>query len=232
MGVWDTVGALGIPASRWNPLRLINRRWRFHDCTLSSWVRHARHAVAIDETRAPFVPTLWARSENAGPEQTLEQVWFAGAHSDVGGGRTDAGLAQIGLWWMVASAEACGLAVDRALLPAAGSGPPAIPAWMSARARTHRLGGGDPAAFLRALAVAPDPLGRVHTAGGLLDRFVRHRSREVPSLTAETPPRPFPAQSVAATAARRHAADTAYAAASAQLGRYLASGRPITDVGV
>lgn len=234
IGVWDTVGSLGIPASRWNPLRLLNRRWRFHDCTLSSWVRHARHALAIDETRVPFVPTMWDRSERAGPGQTLEQVWFTGVHSDVGGGFTDAGLSQVGLSWMVTSAEACGLAVDRALLAVPGAAaPPPIPAWMADRARTHRLGDGDPDTFLRSLATAPDPMGRLHAApGGLLDRLVRHRTRALPHLTSRTPPRPFPDQSVADTAAHRHVADAEYAAASPQLGRYLASGRPITGVGM
>ena len=58
VGVWDTVGALGIPA-RYRWLGFMNRRQRFHDTSLSSFVESARHAVAIDERRKDFEPTLW-----------------------------------------------------------------------------------------------------------------------------------------------------------------------------
>jgi uncharacterized protein (DUF2235 family) len=58
LGVWDTVGALGIPASfEW--LSWANKKHRFHDTNLSQFVKSARHAVAIDERRRDFVPTLW-----------------------------------------------------------------------------------------------------------------------------------------------------------------------------
>lgn len=107
VGVWDTVGRLGIPIDGVR-LPLMNR-WSFHDTTLSRYVRFAYHAVAIDERREPFRPTLWQQSEQA-DEQTLEQVWFAGYHCDVGGGNKDPSLAEIPLRWMVARARAAGLA--------------------------------------------------------------------------------------------------------------------------
>ena len=126
VGVWDTVGALGIPIDGFRP-PLLSRLWTFHDATLSSAVRNAFHAVSIDERRGPFKPTLWVEDEREGgglakstPDQTVEQVWFAGVHSDVGGGYPDPSLSEIPLRWMAAKAEACGLAFkpDRLLLKA------------------------------------------------------------------------------------------------------------------
>ncbi|MDF3010573.1 MAG: hypothetical protein K0S03_1369, partial [Burkholderiales bacterium] len=82
IGVWDTVGSLGIPLRglRW----LTRREHQFHDTELSGSVQVACHALAIDERRAPFAPTLWDYKPK--PGQQVEQVWFCGAHSDVGGG--------------------------------------------------------------------------------------------------------------------------------------------------
>jgi uncharacterized protein (DUF2235 family) len=115
IGVWDTVGALGIPAGPLTPPALM-KRWSFHDTKLSSHVRHAYHALAIDERRAIFEPALWVRQDHAPVEQDLEQVWFAGAHCDVGGGYADTGLSDIALLWMLGKAAACGLALDPARL--------------------------------------------------------------------------------------------------------------------
>ena len=66
VGVWDTVGALGIPAHLWLAARL-NRGLAFHDTALWRGVAAARHAVAIDERRRSFPPTLWEQSGGAGP---------------------------------------------------------------------------------------------------------------------------------------------------------------------
>ncbi len=108
IGVWDTVGALGIPGlgQRW--ATLVNRRWQFHDTDLSTTVRLAYQALAMDEERGPFVPTLWNRQEGAG-HQVLEQVWFPGVHSDVGGGYEDCSLAEIPMLWLVDRAARAGL---------------------------------------------------------------------------------------------------------------------------
>jgi len=108
VGVWDTVGALGIPIDGFRP-PLLSRLWTFHDTTLSRYVLNAFHALAIDERRRPFRPTLWEQKPDA-EGQTLEQVWFAGVHSDVGGGYPDTGLSEIPLLWMVEKARDCGLA--------------------------------------------------------------------------------------------------------------------------
>jgi uncharacterized protein (DUF2235 family) len=105
IGVWDTVGALGIPLS----IPILTKRWSFHDVQLGTHVQTAIHALAIDERRRPFVPTLWTQQPEAPATQTLEQVWFTGVHSDVGGGYPDPRLADIPLLWMAARARAAGL---------------------------------------------------------------------------------------------------------------------------
>ena len=107
VGVWDTVGALGIPIDGFRP-PLLTRQWTFHDTTLSRYVLNAYHAIAIDERRRPFRPTLWVKKDDA-KDQTLEQVWFAGVHCDVGGGYRDPALSEIALLWMAEKARACGL---------------------------------------------------------------------------------------------------------------------------
>jgi uncharacterized protein (DUF2235 family) len=101
IGVWDTVGALGIPGV---PARLARGWWGFHDLKLSSRVDLAFHALSIDEHRRPYRPTPWEhQSHSAG--QTLCQVWFTGAHGDVGGGYRDPSLSEIALMWMVGQAS-------------------------------------------------------------------------------------------------------------------------------
>ena len=110
VGVWDTVGALGIPVPFWGTLG--EREFLFHDTEPSKIVRHARHAVSIDEIREDFEPTLWS----AKPGLDLEQVWFAGAHSDIGGGHKETGLSHIASQWMLKEAQACGLIFESHLV--------------------------------------------------------------------------------------------------------------------
>jgi len=110
VGVWDTVGALGVPTA--GPLGWWTR-WRsgFHDVMLGSHITHACHAVAINERRGPFKPTLWS-PENLTEHQTLQQVWFPGVHSNVGGGYVDCGLSDRAFLWMLSRAYKCGLKTD------------------------------------------------------------------------------------------------------------------------
>ena len=99
IGVWDTVGALGIPLHFY---QLSNKkRYKFHDVTLSSWVQNAFHAVSIDERRKIFSPTLWQKSKDFTPSNHLDQVWFTGVHANVGGGYKQTGLSDITLHWMM-----------------------------------------------------------------------------------------------------------------------------------
>lgn len=114
VGVWDTVGALGIPFN----IRLLEdkTRYNFHDVTLSSWVVHAFHAMALDERRDVFKPTLWEASNKMPATNTLEQVWFSGVHANIGGGYAQSGLSDIALVWMIEKAGRIGLHVDTSLL--------------------------------------------------------------------------------------------------------------------
>lgn len=116
LGVWDTVGSLGIPS----PLRLrINRDlYGFHDTSPCPIVKEAWQALAIDEHRRSFVPTLWTGV--VPPGCRIGQTWFVGAHSDVGGGYVQRRLADIPLRWMAEKAEAAGLCLDWSCLPPAG----------------------------------------------------------------------------------------------------------------
>ncbi len=107
LGVWDTVGSLGVPGY-WMTAPLINKQYEFHDHDLSRSVTAARHAVAIDERRRTFAPTLWANldvlnraafglAEDA-PLDVAEanwpyrEEWFPGDHGSVGGGGERQGL--------------------------------------------------------------------------------------------------------------------------------------------
>jgi hypothetical protein len=109
LGVWDTVGSLGIPDSLGVAnLFDVDDRHQFHDTRLNSSIEHARHAVALDETRGPFTPTLWT-GELPAPEadRSIRQVWFPGDHCDVGGGHLQTGLSDGALQWMIDEAREC-----------------------------------------------------------------------------------------------------------------------------
>jgi uncharacterized protein (DUF2235 family) len=108
IGVWDTVGALGIPGV---PAGLARGWWGFHDLKLSSRVDLAFQALSIDEHRRPYRPTPWEHQPQSS-SQTLCQVWFTGTHGDVGGGYRDPSLSEIALMWMVGQAsERAGLGI-------------------------------------------------------------------------------------------------------------------------
>lgn len=117
VGVWDTVAAYGSPIAeitkgidRWVwPLSM-------PDYKLSEKVLRARHALALDDERDTFHPLLWDEVHeqsliDSGTVSTnrLRQVWFAGMHSDVGGGYAEEGLAHVSLRWMAEEAMAAGI---------------------------------------------------------------------------------------------------------------------------
>lgn len=120
LGVWDTVGALGVP-SRFFISKLMNGGLSFHDTSLSAIVRSARHAVAIDETRLDFEPTLWTgfdeMNAKAGKkpddaDAPYQQKWFPGVHGSVGGGGDFHGLSDQALDWIWDGARLAGLRLD------------------------------------------------------------------------------------------------------------------------
>jgi uncharacterized protein (DUF2235 family) len=114
VGVWDTVGALGVPLGG---IPGISRRtlW-FHNTRLSRAIEHSYHALALDEQRAAYEPLPWTEFFAAEPRggdadtRTVEQRWFSGAHADVGGGYRSDLLSIRPLAWMQDKARACGLA--------------------------------------------------------------------------------------------------------------------------
>jgi uncharacterized protein (DUF2235 family) len=112
IGVWDTVGALGVPLNGLRLVNLLNRRWQFHDTNLSTTVGAAFQALAIDERRGPFRPAVWTPQPDAPRQQKLEQVWFTGVHCDVGGGYREHQLSDIPLLWLVDRAKSCGVSFD------------------------------------------------------------------------------------------------------------------------
>ncbi len=109
VGVWDTVGALGIPVSL---MGMFDGNDEFYDNRMGSNVTYARHALAIDERREDFAPTIWQQK----PDVDLKQVWFSGSHADIGGsyepdsdGRA---VADVTLKWMLDEATVAGLRVE------------------------------------------------------------------------------------------------------------------------
>lgn len=118
IGVWDTVGSLGIPAIQGR----VDQQFQFLNTDLHPDVKSAYQALALDEVRAQFPATLWTGDPVTG--QTMEQVWFSGCHADVGGGTVVGGpvdantrLCDITLSWMVQKAQEQGLAFDPGVLP-------------------------------------------------------------------------------------------------------------------
>ena len=124
LGVWDTVSALGFP-KYWRIAGILSPvlnvlfhglDWlcdktifahNFYNYELTDNVKHAYQALAIDDERLSFEPKIWNEPENE--KTTVEQVWFAGAHSNVGGGYGRAGLSHIALEWMLSKAKSQGL---------------------------------------------------------------------------------------------------------------------------
>jgi uncharacterized protein (DUF2235 family) len=106
IGVWETVGALGVPRNRlvkgWHPCA---ETYRFYDTTLGTHVKYAFQALAIDERRAPFEPVLWNTTQDPAPDQVIRQVWFAGVHADIGGGFAQHGAADLPFLWMLAQVD-------------------------------------------------------------------------------------------------------------------------------
>lgn len=116
VGVWDTVGTLGIPFG--NIKGISSRTLRFHNTNLSKIVQHSYQALALDEFRSPYWAVLWTNFTPDKPKDTdapqvdsrhVEQRWFTGAHCNVGGGYRNDLISQRPLAWIQEKASACGL---------------------------------------------------------------------------------------------------------------------------
>ncbi len=199
IGVWDTVGTLGIPV---RGMGWLNKRWAFHDTKLSSKVRNAFHALAIDEKRGPFHPTLWVPHEDDvhPSDQRLEQVWFSGVHCGVGGGYADTSLSDIALLWMVQRAKECGLAFNPDAFAPLLPGPPPDD-------NRPRL--------------APEFGGQLRESRTRFYRLSLKHHRKIGEDHVRT-------ESVASTAVLRHQQDPSYR--PPRLGAYLDRRGPRTDV--
>lgn len=127
LGVWDTVGALGVPA--FTKAALLQKTIRFflkktevahgfHHTSLGDNVVYAFHALAIDEKRGPFAPALWTSTGDGKDlsEEFAQQAWFAGAHSNVGGGYVDSGLSDHAFMWIAKHAMCAGLWLEEMYL--------------------------------------------------------------------------------------------------------------------
>jgi uncharacterized protein (DUF2235 family) len=115
IGVFDTVGSLGVPFG--NIPGISSKRFLFHNTRLSNIYRNSYQALAIDEHRKAFEPTLWTKFTPKIPdpphalheEPRVEQRWFVGAHGNVGGGYRNDRLPQLPLAWLVDKAKQLGL---------------------------------------------------------------------------------------------------------------------------
>lgn len=120
LGVWDSVGALGVPQAVPFVPKFWRKRYEFHDAALSSIVSSARHAVALDERRSTFEPTQWDNlddlNEEAGkandPDPPYQELFFVGDHGSVGGGGDITKLSAITLKWIIEGAEKAGLSFE------------------------------------------------------------------------------------------------------------------------
>ncbi|KAH7394879.1 hypothetical protein DE146DRAFT_764489 [Phaeosphaeria sp. MPI-PUGE-AT-0046c] len=97
-GVWDTVSAIGVQLPAWLP-QPPTKKLTHVDNRIPTCIENAFHAMALDERRSAFWPLPWSEPHH---NITFRQCWFLGAHSDVGGGNEDAGLAKVALIWMIA----------------------------------------------------------------------------------------------------------------------------------
>jgi uncharacterized protein (DUF2235 family) len=104
LGVWDTVGALAFGRTLGN----------FHRISPPN-VKRVAHALALDEERERFEPAFWELSANA--ETQVDEVWFSGCHTNIGGGYVDPNLSNIALFWMLQSARDAGLPLDSRGIP-------------------------------------------------------------------------------------------------------------------
>lgn len=132
VGVWDTVGAKGLPPTLLGPIaKLYNRRYEFYDMKLSSMVKNAFHALALDEQRLLFRPNPWENldalnGDQSGDDKPYQQKWFAGDHGTVGGSNEVRPLVAFPLEWITDRAVDLGLQLDpQAIIPDA-AGDPAV----------------------------------------------------------------------------------------------------------
>lgn len=111
IGVWDTVAALGLPNKFISSIIDKFLPHRFHSFGLSDSIEFARHAISIDDERKTFHPVIWDALPEGHPNERMKQVWFAGVHTDVGGGYKEQELSHFTMKWMLGEAMSKGLLI-------------------------------------------------------------------------------------------------------------------------
>ena len=102
VGVWDTVSAIGLPFDILLKQLIVNSRlfpFKFKDHSLSEHVKRGWHALALDDERRTFHPVMWKARPG------IEQVWFSGVHSNVGGGYPKQEVEHVALEWMISGCK-------------------------------------------------------------------------------------------------------------------------------
>ncbi len=168
LGVWDTVSSYFRPNGKIKSLGFTKKKFPY---TINNdAIKMVRHAVAIDEKRKVFPADLWGSDKrfksnrfDPSPEvQDVKEVWFAGVHSDVGGGypETESALAKIPLKWMIVEAVEAGLRISEL--------------------RYKRLVLGDKSKRSSRIYVAPDPMGMQHDSYKFPLKLLGSHIRKIP----------------------------------------------------
>lgn len=162
LGIWDTVGALGLPGFLGLVAKLTNKKYAFHDLQLSSSVKSAYHAVALDERRKAYPPSLWDNLPKLNTLSPLgaapyQQKWFAGDHGSIGGGGEIRGLSAYTFGWIAQGALNQGLELNAEYLADVHNLCDA-----SARVNKKRLGLLSRIGFLNADRAGPKYVSDVH----------------------------------------------------------------------
>ena len=181
VGVWDTVGRLGVPRGLFGGQDADT--YKFLDTRLHPDVEAGYHALSVDENRRPFEPTLW--QENPANGQIIEQVWFAGVHGDVGGApdvvRRRTELSELTLAWMLAKVVKHGVEID----PTAAPNNPRLPLPADAAARPHS----QPWELVVGIAEGAHDSGDATVANSVAVRVARDRWYTPRPLTVNKNPR-------------------------------------------
>jgi len=179
LGVWDTVGAYGLPVEEMTrgvdlffwPLSMADQR-------ASEKIDRLCHALALDDERTTFHPLLWDERQEKTvfprdgitrvDQERISQVWFAGMHSNVGGGYPDDGMAHVPLDWMLGEAEKCGLRLKRLAVTSLYSGDDVATGY-NTTARHH-------------IQMTADPAGRIYDSRARLASYYRYGPRHLDQL--------------------------------------------------
>jgi len=105
LGLWDVVASFGLPGNAFNI------GWTL---SLPPNVQRCAHAMALDERRGNFPLERVRKPDRSADPRRVEEVWFRGVHSDVGGGNGNTGLSDFALRWMLSKAKEAGVPVNEA----------------------------------------------------------------------------------------------------------------------